>query len=80
MAAKKIDQKGYNFYVCLHLGTGTKIESGWEYREDAKEQQSEVPVTTRIYVRKTLVAQGLDPAKNSSWMTAADWKNDSNLP
>ena len=37
--AESIDQKDYKFYVVV----GDKIESGWEYKEDAKDQLGELP-------------------------------------
>lgn len=67
MAARKIDQKGYKYYV---FNTKTKkIITGWEYREDAydfiKENGNE---NHKVYTRTYLAYQlNIDPASNNSW-------------
>ena len=62
---RKIDQKGYEYYVVLPRG----IESGWEYREDAKEQLSELSCPgARVLARKSLVSRGLYPKDNKNWV------------
>ncbi len=66
-SAKKNDQKGYEFYVVVNQ----KIESGWEYKDDANDQKKEV-ANSKVFTRKTLVSQGLDPADNNKWMTQSD--------
>lgn len=67
MAARKIDQKGYKYYV---FNTKTqKIITGWEYREDAydfiKESGNE---NHKVYTRTYLAHQlDTDPAINANW-------------
>ncbi len=63
---RKIDLKSYQYYVVLPRG----IESGWEHKEDAKEQVSELSCPgAKVLTRKTLVSRGLDPKDNGSWVT-----------
>ncbi|MBU0489985.1 MAG: JAB domain-containing protein [Bacteroidetes bacterium] len=67
MAVRKIDQKGYKYYV-FNPKT-KKIITGWEYRNDAydfvKEADSnDLKVYTRTYLAYQL---GIDPAHNKSW-------------
>lgn len=69
-AARKINQKGYQFYVVA----GGKIESGWEFREDAAEHAKEnMPQSLRaeakIYMATKLKSLGLDANDNACWMT-----------
>lgn len=63
--ANPIDQRDYKFYVVV----GNKIESGWEYREDAQDQIKEnlPPVGAKILTRKTLVSRGIDPNDDANW-------------
>lgn len=71
MAARKIDQKGYKYYV---FNTRTKkIITGWEYREDAYDFIRENDLDNgilKVYTRTYLAHQlDMDPARNSSWGT-----------
>jgi len=66
MAAKRIDQKGYSFYVFDTVKN--KILSGWEFRSDAKDYVDEKAVPgLKIYTRSFLKSKGIDPKKNDSW-------------
>lgn len=71
-AAKKHNQKGYAFYV---VAKG-KIESGWEYNDDAKEHKADnmpdqLKAGAKIYRAGGLKALGLDPNDNAAWLTTA---------
>lgn len=75
----KINQRGYKWYV---VADG-KIESGWEFQQDAKDQADDnntpsagVPRFgwSKVLSKKSLVTQGIDPDDNTRWMTSADWK------
>jgi hypothetical protein len=62
------DQKGYRYFV--FLPELERIESGWEYREDARDQQlawTDEGVPAKVYTRKYLVSKGFDPANDSNW-------------
>jgi hypothetical protein len=63
--ARRINQRDYKFYVVV----GDKIESGWEYREDAKDQIAEnlPPVGAKVLALKTLISRKIDPNNNSNW-------------
>lgn len=70
--AASFDEKGYEYYVVIKNSKGDlKIESGWEYPEDAKDQVKELKKTLnpKIYKRKGLRGVGLDPKNNSDWHT-----------
>lgn len=64
---RKINQKGYKFWVVYN----NKIITGWEYVEDAKdflkEMKDEIGKVGRIYQRVGLKKLGLDPDNNDSW-------------
>lgn len=62
---KKFNQKEYEFYVVVQ----GKIQSGWEYREDAKEMLDDLPsgTTGKIYKKQGLKKLGLDPNNNKDW-------------
>lgn len=71
-AARKHNQKGYAFYVVA----GGKIESGWEYDEDAKEHKAEnlpdkLKAGAKVLKKAGLKALGLDPDDNADWLSAA---------
>ena len=61
----KINQKDYKFWVVVD----GKIESGWEYSEDAKEQLGNLPSGKpgKVYQRAGLKKLGLDPDDDSAW-------------
>ncbi len=65
---RKINQKGYIFYIVLD---GARIHSGWEYKEDAKDAIDELPsgmkAKAKIYQRAGLKKFGLDPDDNEVW-------------
>lgn len=81
----KHNQPGYQFYVVVFDARRTeKIESGWEYKEDAKEHVKEIrdaikggPHVDSYYFAgqpavislRGLSLRGLDPDKNSDWLT-----------
>jgi len=66
----RYDQPGYQFYVVLADG---RIDSGWEYREDAVDRQRELGVQppAKVLARRTLVQRGPDPANDEGWTTGA---------
>lgn len=71
-AARKMNQRGYEFYV---VAKG-KIESGWEYQEDAKEHKAEnmdsrLKAEAKIVKKSGLKALDLNPDDNSHWLTTA---------
>ena len=70
--ARKINQKSYKFYVVCD----GKILAGNEYKEDAKDEQDmfkeEMGLATKVYTKKYLKQQGIDPDKNDSWGRAED--------
>lgn len=71
-AAKKNNQKGYVVYVVA----GGKIESGWEYEDDAKEHKAEnmpdkLKSGAKVVKKAGLKKFGLDPDDNASWLTAS---------
>ncbi len=69
--ARKLNQKDYAFYV---VAKG-KIESGWEYREDANDQAKDnLPPSmgAKVYSKAALKKLKLNPDDNSHWLTQAD--------
>ena len=71
-AARKMNQRGYEFYV---VAKG-KIESGWEYQDDAKEHKAEnmdsrLKAEAKIVKKSGLKALDLNPDDNSHWLTTA---------
>jgi hypothetical protein len=72
-AARKMNQKTYAVYVVVN----GKIESGWDFNEDAKEHKAEslpekFKATAKIVRKGGMKALGIDPDDNASWMTTAD--------
>lgn len=70
--ARKYNQKDYAFYIVAN----GKIESGWEYQDDAKEHRAEnMPESLRagakVVKKGGLKAFGIDPDDNSHWLTGA---------
>lgn len=62
-----IDQKDYEFYVVLDDGS---IESGWEYKEDAKDRQDELKedgIKSKIYTRRFLENSDRNPDEDDNW-------------
>jgi hypothetical protein len=69
---RKINQKGYKWYVLVsELDAPWFVETGWEFKEDAKEHtRDNLPKTWahRVVAKSTLVRSwGLDPDQNASW-------------
>jgi len=65
----RYNQKEYQFYV---VQNGTRILSGWEYREDAKENLMELPETAKLnsgIYKKSYVQShfGIDLNNNKNW-------------
>lgn len=63
---KKYNQKGYEFYVVVN----NKIQSGWEYREDAQDMVDELKengTKAKIYKKAGLKKLGLNPDNNKDW-------------
>lgn len=69
---RKINQKGYKYYV-LHVDEKgmSHIETGWEYREDAKDFAGEREAlpghSYKILTKRFLKSIGIDPENNDSW-------------
>lgn len=63
---RKINQRGYKFYMVI----GNKIESGWDYKEDALDHKNDLPdpKVGRILSKTYLKSQGIDPDDNASWL------------
>lgn len=63
---RKINQRDYVAWVVVD----GKIESGWEYAEDAKEQAKDnlPPGKGKVLGRVGLKRLGLDPDNNDDWM------------
>ena len=71
--ATKINQKGYIAWVVLQDG---KIESGWEFTEDAKDQVRELKecgIVSKVLHRLGLTRIGIDPDQNANWVTGTDY-------
>jgi hypothetical protein len=53
---------------------GARIDSGWEFREDAKDRYTEVSETddmkAKIVAKVSLKSWGLDPDNNDDWITS----------
>lgn len=72
------DNSAYtHFLVWWHRGAKShiKIESGWEYKEDAQERleafKEEIAgrgVVAKVYTRKGLRQRGVDPVEDSRWV------------
>ncbi len=62
---RKINQKDYIFYVVVD----NKIQSGWEYVEDAKEMLEDLPSGKKgkVYKKVGLKKLGLNPDNNEDW-------------
>lgn len=65
----RINQRGYKFYVV----SGNKIESGWEYREDAGDALKDLPDprSAKVLTKTFLKSRGIDPDDDASWVTTA---------
>jgi hypothetical protein len=61
-----INNPDYKFYVLI----GNQIESGWEYREDAKDEIKELPDPSagKVYTKAFLKQRGIDPNNDDVWM------------
>ena len=60
------NQKDYQFYV-VNPQT-MKIESGWEYKDDAKEHQQEYDRgQMKVYTKSFLTSKGIDPSDDKNW-------------
>lgn len=72
---KKVVAEGINnpAYVSYVLVDG-KIESGWEYPEDAKEHLMDLPRNKvgKVVSRVALQRMGIDPNNDAAWATRAD--------
>jgi len=63
-----MNDKEYKYYVILPDG---KIESGWEYKEDAEDQKENLPdkfiKTAKIIKLKGLKTKNIDPDNDKNW-------------
>lgn len=61
-----MNQKDYKFYVIVN----DKIQSGWEYEEDAKDMLKDLPPDQKgkIYKKGGLKKLDLDPENNDHWL------------
>jgi len=63
---KKINQKDYAFYV-FNIKIN-KINSGWEFKEDANEAIEELEGSDfKVYTKKYLLSKGINPDDNINW-------------
>ena len=60
----KINMKDYKFWV---VADG-KIQSGWEYKEDAQDGLEDHP-KGKVLTRQGLKSKGLDPDNDAHWFT-----------
>ena len=72
----KINQPDYTHYVLLH---DSFIESGWSYREDARDQLKEnLPpewnTAARVVSHKQLTLLGILPDFNENWVGSDSWR------
>ena len=75
-----IDQPNYRFYVVDDRGGSPKIDTGWEYREDANDRRRDLAEDyetrgeapgAKVYTRSFLVDRlGLDPENDANWLTS----------
>lgn len=69
--SKGIDEESYKTYIVVKCKDGTeKIESGWEFSEDAKDRKNELKedgIQSKSVSRRYLKSVSLDPTDNSSW-------------
>lgn len=69
--SKGIDEESYKAYIVVKCKDGTeKIESGWEFSEDAKDRKNELKedgISSRSVSRRYLKSVGLDPSNDSNW-------------
>ncbi|MFA5071173.1 MAG: hypothetical protein WC511_02270 [Candidatus Pacearchaeota archaeon] len=61
----KINNPDYKFYVLN--ADNTRIHSGWEFVEDAKDCKRDEPNTGKILQKKGLKALGIDPENDAVW-------------
>lgn len=62
---EKMNQKDYKFY-CVNK-EGTKIRSGWEYKEDAQDAKEEDDQVGKILTAMGLKKLELDPNNDKHW-------------
>lgn len=65
---RKYNQKTYKYYV---VSKG-KIQSGWDYKEDAKDMLEDLPISAgsaKIYKEAGLKKLGLNADDNKNWLT-----------
>jgi hypothetical protein len=64
----ELDVEAYTHYVLLPSG---KIESGWEYKEDAIDRKQELKEDARlrstVLGRRAVTSRGADPSQDESW-------------
>jgi hypothetical protein len=75
---EKYNQKDYKFYVVITGGKDAgkkavgKIESGWEYKEDAHDQVKEIKsadrITSKVFTAQGLKNKGLNPDNDKDWI------------
>lgn len=64
------DDPEYQFYVLVKTDDGSKIHSGWEYREDAKEALEQTEQDGTIANRRMVSRYGVDPKTDKDWLSA----------
>jgi len=79
--ARKVNQRDYKFYVIVYPPSGPLIESGWEYRDDAKDQTAEgnmyrssPDMQFKILTKTGAKREGIDPDDNANWAQGEWWK------
>jgi len=63
--SKKINNPDYKYYLLNQAGT--RIRSGWEYLEDAKDAKKDDTESGKILQLRGLKALGIDPNDDSVW-------------
>lgn len=70
--SKGIDEESYKAYIVVKCKDGTeKIESGWDFSEDAKDRKNELKeegIQSKSVSRRYLKSVGLDPTDDSNWL------------
>lgn len=63
------NQPTYKYYVVNRINR--KIESGWDFREDAVDRQKELRTAHgifRVFAKRTVLMFGIDPNDDNNWI------------
>ncbi len=64
------DNPEYQFYVLVKTDDGSKIYSGWEYREDAIESLQDTDREGAVVHKPRLAKYGVDANNDKDWLTS----------